>query len=47
MNLILNTGLLMSLEIRERNKIGEVKYWPLGQLPANMAPYTTQYLQDL
>ncbi len=46
------TGYLVEIRqgqprINEPNKIAEMEYWPLGQLPTNIAPYTTQYLLDL
>jgi len=46
------TGFLVTIEsgepmIKEPNKIAELKYWSLNDLPNNIAPYTTQYLKDL
>lgn len=46
------TGFLVEItsgkpEIKEPNKIAEMKYWPLNRLPEDIAPYTLQYLNDL
>jgi 8-oxo-dGTP diphosphatase len=32
---------------KETEKIAEVKYFPLDNLPENLAPYTKKYLQDI
>ena len=46
------TGFLVEIKegepvINEPHRISEVRYWPLDQLPGNVAPYTLQYLRDL
>lgn len=32
---------------KEPDKIAEVRYWQLNKLPAEIAPFTLQYLRDL
>jgi len=34
-------------KICEPEKIAELKFWPLSDLPTDIAPYTMQYLKDL
>ena len=46
------TGFLVEIKegepsINEPDKIAELRYWLLDQLPENIAPYTLQYLRDL
>lgn len=46
------TGFLVQITkgepvINEPDKIGEIRYWGLEQLPLDLAPYTRQYLADL
>jgi len=45
-------GFLVSIKsgtpsICEPEKIAEVKFWPLNDLPTDITPYTLQYLEDL
>ena len=46
------TGFLASIvsgepRICEPNKASALRYWPLNNLPENLAPYTSQYLSAL